>query len=80
MELAGAASVRRRGRPHRTVTLGLLLGSGDQVRRPDAERDRKRRHGSEGRAALSALDTSDVVAVDTAVEAKALLGYAKLVA
>jgi hypothetical protein len=62
------------------VLLGLLLGSGDQLGWPDAERDREPCDGGEGRSALGALDAADVVAVDAALKAKALLGHAEFVA
>ncbi len=60
--------------------LGALLGSGDQLRRSNAERDGQRCNGGERRSALATLDPADVVAVDAAVEAKALLRDVLLVA
>ena len=78
MRLPWTVAVRC-GRPRRAVSLSSLLSSGEQIGWPDAERGRQRRHGSDGRSPLGALDAADVIAVDTTVEAKALLGYAKLV-
>jgi hypothetical protein len=46
---------------------------GEQIRRSDAECDRKRGHGSDGWSALGALDTADVVAVDAALKPETLL-------
>lgn len=70
----------RRARPRRAVLLGSLLSSGEQIGWPDTERGRQRRHGSDGRPALGALDPADVVAVHAALKAKTLLGHAEFVA
>ena len=57
-----------------------LLGYGDQFGWSDAERCRESGDGCDGRPALGALDPAEIVAVDAALEAKALLGEAELVA
>jgi hypothetical protein len=58
----------------------VLLGSGDQLRRPDTEGDGEHRGGRKGGASLCPLDTADVVAVNAAVEPEALLRDATLLA
>jgi hypothetical protein len=62
------------------LLFGLLLSASDQLRGPDAERDCQGRNRGEGWSALGALDPADVVAMNAAVEAKALLGEVALVA
>lgn len=61
------------------MLLGILLGSGDQIRRADAKRDCEHRYGGERGPPLGALDSTDVVAVDAGVKAEALLRDAEFV-
>ena len=69
-----------RRRPRRAVLLSSRLRFGEQIGRSNAERSRQCRQGGDGRSALGTLNPADVVAMNAALKAEALLGYPEFVA